>query len=683
MKSFSHLFILLSLCAGLIACHNEEPLPLSHPRFSVAFVQDIDANRVQFAANIFEYGSEEILEYGFAFGRDPNPRKGSAEFVRQGGKPDAFFALDAAHGMKNLEKYYVAAYMVTKSNTVYSEGFEFTSQGSEGFIFENMTIPEPLYFGDTITVFGKNISRIPINYTISMEGQLTNVVKITDTYFQFLVPKNINFEPFEFREQTFHYNFQIDGKIFNISKPFNFRKPTFKTYTGPGSNFNQVLLLEGDYLEDVNLKIVYKGGMSEFELPLRGIFKDYIRFLPAARFDKPNPTLEVTIRGEKFTVENGFRLNATQLAPNQSIAVGLTEVFAVQVSNLNPHAIFLNKAIASNPLTYLELYEDPNLPNRVYVQIIPFSGGRVVSRNMKIFMETFGQPSTHAVDLTLTDQFIPVAMVHPDFFSAPMNGGNSTTLGGVGYFFNQNKIFSFEPATNQFNLLLTDNFSGHLANTFALGAPNGKIYMAGNNQEQGRTSLDFFQFDPVSNRTTRLANLPVVLNFPKAVFATSQYLYVEGGFSPTNTESSSRWRYSIQSNTWEEQSDKSIPESVLKRHLTFRFDGKLWLLGRSDTSGPGFLATWNESTETWTTISTLFIPGLPVLNDVTVIGTKLYYNTLQQSVTIDLQSYEVTTLPVPLNITPTFRPLLSVQGAGKYYVFNNFRSILEFDPAYF
>ena len=104
MKSFSYLFVLISFCTGLISCHTEEPVPLSHPRFSVAFVQDIDANRVQFAANVFDYGSEEILEFGFAFGREPNPRKGSSEFVRQSGKPDAFFSLDAAHGMENREK---------------------------------------------------------------------------------------------------------------------------------------------------------------------------------------------------------------------------------------------------------------------------------------------------------------------------------------------------------------------------------------------------------------------------------------------------------------------------------------------------------------------------------------------------------------------------------------------------
>ncbi|GHB50856.1 hypothetical protein [Mongoliitalea lutea] len=683
MKSFSYLFVLISLCTGLISCHNEEPVPLSHPRFSVAFVQDIDANRVQFAANVFDYGSEEILEFGFAFGTDPNPRKGSSEFVKQGGKPDAFFSLDAAHGMKNLEKYYVAAYMITKSNTVYSEGFEFTSQGSDGFIFENITIPDPLYFGDTITVFGKNISRLPTNYSIYIEGQIANVIKTTDTFFQFLVPKDINFEPFQYREHTFQYNFQIDGKTFYISKPFNFRKPTFKNYSGPGSNFNQTIILEGDYLEDVNLKIVYKNGESEFSLPLRGIFKDYIRFLPAARFDKPNPTLEVSIRGERYIVENGFKLNPTQLEPNQSIEVGLTEMFTVQVSNLNPHGIYFNKAIASNPLTHLELYEDTNLSNRVYVHIEPAFGARVVSRNMKIFMETFGEPSTHAVDLTFTDQFIPVAIVHPDFFSAPINGGNSTTLGGVGYFFNQNKIFTFEPETNNFHLLLTDNFNGHLANTFALGAPNGRIYMAGNNQEQGRTNMDFFQFDPISKRISRLANLPVILNFPKVVYATPQYLYVEGGFSPTGTESSSRWRYSIQSNTWAEQSNKSIPESVIKRHLTFQFEGKLWLLGRSETSEQGFLATFNESTETWTTISTLSIPNLPVTNDLTVIGSKIYYNTRNQSVAIDLQTFEVIITPMPLHISPTFRPLLSVRSSGKYYIFDNFRSILEFDPAYF
>jgi len=683
MKSFSHLFVLLSLCAGWIACHNEETVPLSHPRFSVAFVQDIDAKRVQFAANVFEFGSEEILEYGFAFGKDPNPRKGSSEFVKQGGKPDTFFSLDAAHGLKNLEKYYVAAYMITKSNTVYSEAFEFTSQGSEGFIFENMMIPDPLYFRDTITVYGKNISRLPTNYSIFMEGQIANVIKTTDTFFQFLVPEDINFEPFEFRERTFQYNFQIDGKKFNISKPFNFRKPTFKTYTGSGSNFNQVLTLQGDYLEDVNLKIVFKDGAGEFSLPLRGIFKDYIRFLPAARFDKPDPTVEVTIRGEQYIVENGFRLNPTQLEPNQSLTGRFSEAFSVQVSNLNPHAILFNKAIASNPLTHLELYEDPNSPNRVNVRIEPAFGARVVSRNMKIFMETFGEPSTHAVDLTFTDQFIPVAVVHQDFFSAPKNEGNSTTLDGVGYFFNQNKIFTFEPETNNFNLLLTDNFNGHLANTFALGAPNGRIYMAGNNQEQGRTNMDFFQFDPISKRISRLANLPVILNFPKVVYSTPQYLYVEGGFSPTGTESSSRWRYSIQSNNWVEQSNKSIPESVIKRHLTFQFEGKLWLLGRSETSEQGFLATFNESTETWTTISTLSIPSLPVTNDVMIIGTKAYYNTLHQSVAIDLQTFEVIITPMPLHISPTFRPLLSVRSSGKYYIFDNFRSILEFDPAYF
>jgi hypothetical protein len=158
----------VSLFSG---CQKEEDVkPATNPRFSVAFIQEIDESGVQFAANVFDHGSDEILEYGFVYSQTAVPLVEKDEVVRESGKPGQVFELKGIHSMKVGNQYQVAAFMKTSKGIVYSKVISFISKGSLGFIFSEFVSPDLVYFGDTVVVKGSNFSKSLSNYRVMVQG---------------------------------------------------------------------------------------------------------------------------------------------------------------------------------------------------------------------------------------------------------------------------------------------------------------------------------------------------------------------------------------------------------------------------------------------------------------------------------------------------------------------------------
>lgn len=91
----------------------------------------------------------------------PIPRFDNAEVVKREGRPDKYFEFKAIHSMVAGQTYHVVAFLKTSSNLVFSEPVSFLSLGSEGYGFERFEFDDPIYFGDTITVTGRNFSPVP------------------------------------------------------------------------------------------------------------------------------------------------------------------------------------------------------------------------------------------------------------------------------------------------------------------------------------------------------------------------------------------------------------------------------------------------------------------------------------------------------------------------------------------
>uniref|UniRef100_UPI0025BDD3EC hypothetical protein n=1 Tax=Cecembia sp. TaxID=1898110 RepID=UPI0025BDD3EC len=348
---------LAGLLIVLFACDAETLEPRKNPRFSIAFIQNLDASGAQFSANIFEFGNEEILEYGFVYGKSTLPRIDNAEIVRREGKPSAQFEIKATHSMAFGERYHVAAFMRTASGYVYSAPVEFESKGSEGFIFQRIEIPDLLYFRDTITVFASNLSRSIANYSVSVESERATVVELGENYFKFLLPDGISFDERIVTDKTFLFYFLIADKFLQVEAPFNFRKPEFRIIPDQKINFNQPAFIEGDFMESAGFFEVYYVDNQQRMAQLNGNFNSKIRlgFNPSTVFFQNKPRIEVVIRGESYFIDNSFELNPTEFVHGQEFSVTASDFIVAKVTNKNIHNLGFNSIITADFQSPLQL----------------------------------------------------------------------------------------------------------------------------------------------------------------------------------------------------------------------------------------------------------------------------------------------------------------------------------------
>ena len=104
MKIKSLIFFVVSIL--FFSCNeNNEVVPRANPRFSVSLVQSISEEGAEFRAFMIDYGSDEILEYGFVYSTSATPNIGFSEYVSESGVPPEHFSLTASYGLIKGLKY--------------------------------------------------------------------------------------------------------------------------------------------------------------------------------------------------------------------------------------------------------------------------------------------------------------------------------------------------------------------------------------------------------------------------------------------------------------------------------------------------------------------------------------------------------------------------------------------------
>jgi len=664
MKNYFYLFCSLLL----MACEKDEIKPRTNPQFSVAFIQDIDETGVEFAANIYDYGSVEILEYGFVYDMNSNPRVDRSELVKAEGRPDTFFSMKALHSMVKGQKYNVAAYIKTTESVVYSAIMTFVSEGSTGFVFEKFEMPEPLYFGDTITVWGKNMSRHPSLYQFFIQNAKADIIEVNEDNFKVKIPNVFVFP----RAPDLPLDFQIKvaDKILKISEKVKFKAPIFIIEP---TNFDYIdtLTIRGQFLESNEVLIRYVANNTSYNIAPLLTTSEEIVFLPRVHFKSLEPEFTLTIRGETYSFKN-FKINPTEIKAGQNFNQLLYSPFSIKVTNPNPYFPQIHR-LYSPAISNLNL-----IPTRIEKGFITYqissSSNGFYPRNLKLAINTL-EHITDRIEFSANDAGLK-------YMGASLSIENSRGIShaGKGYLFLKEEIKVVDPTVRTIDKVATIPDSNHPAALFLIKHTTGKIYMGGYNRNGDRVLRSF---DPVTKSVVLLGAIPSNVKNPKAAYVTDRYLYYEGTYSTYSfiTNRYSDWeeayRFDLQTSEWQKLDNENDHLGNFFYWRTFTFEGDLYTFRRDPSDGSLKIQRFDPSTERWQVLYTYSYNG--DIFEVFVLGEFVYYNVQGSKYRVNLRNWEREKVS---NINFYFSNHLSFQSGSKFYIYAS-PFFYEFDPEFF
>lgn len=668
------------------ACEEDEVIPRTNPRFSMAMVQLVDERGVEFAANVLDYGSDEILEYGFVFGRGTNLSISSSDFASELGQPSSEFKLKATYAMSVGERLYVAAFMKTATGVVYSLPIPFTSQGSEGFVFERIEAPSEVYFGDTLRVFASKLSKVPTNYSATIQRKAAQIGKITETYFDLLIPGNLEFQEGGGLTQLFGIELTVAGKVLEIEKALTFKAPQIQTGSSVELSYTDSLLIKGEYLYDEGLKIRYTDQENKtVDLEIQNSGEKEIKVKLNAYFSELNPQLELVIRGNSYRFDGLLKLKKTELLPGQKTTFNeRSGSFVLKGQNFNPFGVQFNK-LEFLP-DFLRYQVHAVSPTEMEISF-EYNGDKSGHRMSELYLKNGGMRTTNSFQIEWTAPAIPIVLLDEAYFDLE---GRTVSLGQKGYSVSTKGIIEVDPAARTYRKVADFSFPGdNPARLFAVPA-EGKVYFGTTYGFQDSEEKFFYVFDPISNKVTQLPSIPSEDNSLHSVVYYQGKLYYQGDNIDRTTGADGnilRYSYDIAKNKWEKLPDLYEPDGYFNRYSTFEWKNEIYsisLVAFDNTTrfGTGIFK-FNKGEYKWELIQ--FLEGANVNTDATqsiVVGDKAYIRTLYDFFELDLDTW-ILSRPGYLNDNYSFVSQNGGFSVGeKFYFFALFR-ILEFDPIYF
>lgn len=666
------------------SCTEDEVIPRTNPRFSVAFVQSIDGSGAEFAARMVDYGSEEILEYGFVYGKGALSIERN-NYVSEKGVPDEEFRLKSTHSMPSGSQIQVSAFVRTSLGVVYSEGYGFTSQGTTGFIFDRLEVDSEVYFGDTIRVFARNLSRIPTDYSAMIQGVFAPVANITQGSFDVIIPREVGFQEGVGPVQTFGIELKVVDKILKINQPIRFRAPEFTLGAPQELAYIQNVFIRGKYLYDENLRVRYSSKTGEnFLLDLKVKNEEELQVALNALFSEPNPTLELLIRGQVYPLSGLIKLKETKIAPQQGTSFkGFSGVATITGENFNPLLKDYNR---------LEV-----TPNTFKTQILSVSATEIElsyefdfqdnggSRTTEVRMINGGILSQNSFKLEWTDPAIPYLLTGYEVFT--LDEGRSVSLLGKGYMVSTLGIFEADVQARTFKKLAENPTPGkHPARIFVQAA-EGKLYFATYAGPEPSSTKLFFVFDPVTKVVSSLPDIPSTDNSFQSLVYHQGALYYQGDQISNIGEDGfiKRVKFDLARRSWEKLPDLYQPDEYRNSFPHFRSNGAIFSVGT--LIEPGLMSSaifrFNTATFEWE-LEKALVGNLASSesNELIVIGNKVYMKSLYNFHEVDLVSGTVRNLGVLNDRNAVFSPSNGFQVGDKFYYYYNDR-FWEFDPVYF
>ncbi|MBB6324657.1 hypothetical protein FHS59_000272 [Algoriphagus iocasae] len=669
------------LLIGLISsCNKEEVIPRTNPRFSVTMVQDISEGGAEFRAQMIDYGSDEILEYGFVYSEGENPKIGYGDFVSEQGRPNEFFTLKAITGLIKGKTYFVAAYLKTNAGIIYSEPSSFLAQGSEGFVLNRIELKQPVYFGDTILVFGEKLSSNPAYYDVTVNGIPALVSNLSNTGFKIKIPSWFETERVDDEHVVLTINLKVVGKTLDLRESVRFKEPEFIPQPVQEVFYKEKVVVKGNYLLSDEVKVIMKNDTGGgWELPLVSFEENEVGFLAEINnYIYKNGSLFLRIRGKDYPMEDVFKMKGSELEPGQLIRGSSREYFVVKGSNFIEQ--YQSNEFSTN-IPGINAYSEYSSEN----EVVMYFNGEIVTRELKLFANNFGQKSQNFAEIHFTDPYLNYLKMPSEFRDYRFIQESGVTVGDIGYFFLERNVYRIDPKTRGVSIVAKAPESVfHLAGGFSYAAINGKIYLGAVSSSESQGS--FWEFDPKTNGLRRLADIPSKAKKPKLVYATQTHLYYEGGY--TQGAGGYTWdpgvfKYSFASNSWEKLNREFDNDDYLILFRTFRYNGSIYTIRDETQSIYPVIRKFNESTEDWEFVRDLgYYERVTTANELFVIGDWVYSFNHQSWAAFNMKTFENKIWERSYE-SSSFAMNYSFQANGKIYAYDGNNYLVEIDPAYF
>lgn len=674
----------------ILACNeNDEVAPRSNPRFSVTYVQEIDAKGAEFMATVYDFGSDQIVEYGFVFSEEEQPKLGTGEVINAMGRPEKSFKLTGDHSMIKGKVYFVAAFIKTDKSIVYSESVSFTSQGSEGFVYEKVVGGPEVYFGDTLTIIGKKLSSNWNNYDVKVNGSPAKIILQDENSFKLIIPDGLGFGyPFDY-DGKLVLSIKILDKKLEVNTDIQFFDPQFFE-SDKELRYDEGFQIRGKYLLTGDLKIIFdRDTESPLELPVISVSDTLITFEPRAYFHDLSPKFGIFMRGKYYEVEKSVKIKPTEILPGQQFKMKVNEPMKVKGDNFNPYYpyypylnTFISEAdkfdysVSSATGNEIEIF-----PNTYYAVPNP--------RFYTFYATNGGVKSTNFVTVENTGAGLAYMYTHTFPFNS-IASGRSVSWRDKGIWLLDGKITEVDPKTRKARVLkVVDLLQQNIASSFAV-IDRDVVYFSGRNEVIASGSGPFYSYDLSSGALTKLPDLPTKASTPKSAFISGGYLYFGGGFYIDEFDVqkvAEGYKFHLATRTWSKWDKKFAFSEYWDFETTFVYNGEVYGLV-NEINDSDFRATrlmrFDNSREDW--IELALYPYLGYSNGYSAmsIGNKVYFFGGYEINRIDMTTYDIETLEGFNKGNNYTEPLYYFLSEGKiYYKDNGEYLIYQVDPEYF
>jgi hypothetical protein len=186
------LFVLLTTSVlALWYCEEEPYHQREYPRITEMQIKQITDSGAFFSADLYSLGSENLLEFGFLWGKYKNQTYSGSNRISLG-KPEktGLITAEICSALLANQVYYARAYARTDERIVYGPERDFISLGGKTAIISSFE-PHSAAWGDTIKIRGKYFSYNPAENVVYLNKVSCPILRSTDTSIVLLVSPDV------------------------------------------------------------------------------------------------------------------------------------------------------------------------------------------------------------------------------------------------------------------------------------------------------------------------------------------------------------------------------------------------------------------------------------------------------------------------------------------------------------
>ncbi len=202
---------------ALTSCSDDDLPAINYPVVDIDEVTEIRSDGATFNSGIIQINNNNIIEYGFVYGKTKNPAIESGyKIVFDTPLNSTLFSYRMNRGLENRFEYFVRAFVRSESFLSYSENKSFISLGSNPPVISDVQ-PRKIKKGEKLYITGSNFA--PTGNSVQFIGQNITIVDVK-TLSQFkieaVVPELFNDDAFNVRVKTAGMSGKFDTKIIVI-----------------------------------------------------------------------------------------------------------------------------------------------------------------------------------------------------------------------------------------------------------------------------------------------------------------------------------------------------------------------------------------------------------------------------------------------------------------------------------